>query len=268
MVEDRVRRHHQESPQDSGTALPFDSKEHCPIMAENLTSDSHDKREAYSEQLSFRSQSEQGERRSSEVFSEQAQQEVKPESDLQLALAARRGDTEAMEKIYERYVDVIYRYAIHKTNSKSDAEALTSEAFMRAIAGLVQDQYTPQNIPFIAWLLGIARNVYFEWQRAHSRDVKRTTPIEQLPEGQHPNEPEDTLEALITQEKEGQLWKLVKELPLTEQKILKLRYVYGLSHAEIGQKLNLSENAAKQRHYRALRWLKARLLTQSIGDEA
>ena len=46
---------------------------------------------------------------------------------------AQKGDAEAFGMLYERYVDVVYRYVYVRVGSTQVAEDLTSETFLRAL---------------------------------------------------------------------------------------------------------------------------------------
>ena len=173
-----------------------------------------------------------------------------------LVRRASQGDSTALAKIYETYIDDIYRYFYSRVSNISEAETLTSETFTRALEALSHKHFTWQGKPLGAWLHGIAANVI----REYTRKSMKAPFIEGLNDLLEPNEPvseqPDMLETLIQQEKQNAIWQLIKEFPIEEQQILVLRHGYGLSYAEIAQRLGRSENASKQLHYRVLKKLK------------
>ena len=65
-------------------------------------------------------------------------------------------DPEAFARLYDRYVEAIYRFAILKLSSKEEAEDVTSEVFTRAWQ-YVQERHDVIN--FRALLYRIARNL-------------------------------------------------------------------------------------------------------------
>ena len=53
-------------------------------------------------------------------------------SDDELIARARRGDGDAFGKLYERYLDTIYRYVLHRVSDVTEAEDLTETTFLKA----------------------------------------------------------------------------------------------------------------------------------------
>lgn len=180
---------------------------------------------------------------------------------------ASQGDQNALIEIYEQSFDPIYGY-FYKRTSKSEAEALTSETFTRAIEGLLHGQYTWRGKPFISYLFGIAARVLKE----HRRELNNTSGSDSLDDLLEHNEPlseeEDVLSILVRREESGDLWGLVRALPVAERRILILRHADGLSYAEIAQRLKRSVNACKQLHYRALENLKRKAHESGLWSEA
>lgn len=181
---------------------------------------------------------------------------------------ASQGDQDALIEIYKQSFDALYGYFRKRVRSKSEAEALTSETFTRAIEGLLRGQYTWQGKPFRSWLFGIAARVLKE----HRREFDNASGIDSLDNLLGHNEPlseeEDVPGTVVQQEESDALWRLVRELPDTEQSILIMRHVDDLSYAEIAQYLKRSVNACKQLHYRALANLKHKAHESGLRDEA
>ncbi|MBW3551391.1 MAG: hypothetical protein KY442_11480, partial [Proteobacteria bacterium] len=55
---------------------------------------------------------------------------------LALVQRAQAGDTDAFGELYDRYVDMVYRYVYYRVGSAQVAEDLTSETFLRALRRL------------------------------------------------------------------------------------------------------------------------------------
>src|SRR5687767_7449305 len=53
-----------------------------------------------------------------------------------LVLRAKTGDTEAFGMLYDRYVELVYRYVFFRVGSHTLAEDLTSDTFLRALRGI------------------------------------------------------------------------------------------------------------------------------------
>ena len=53
----------------------------------------------------------------------------------QLVAPAQEGDGEAFGQLYDRYVDIVYRFVYYRVNDRALAEDFTSETFLRACVG-------------------------------------------------------------------------------------------------------------------------------------
>ncbi len=80
-----------------------------------------------------------------------------PPNEQDLITQAQKGDEEAVTLLYETHVDAIYQYICYRVDSKSTAEDLTSEVFLRMVRGLAR--YQDQGVPFRADLTPVWRTV-------------------------------------------------------------------------------------------------------------
>src|ERR687884_2278914 len=71
-------------------------------------------------------------------------------------LAQRARSDRAFEKLYQRHVGDVYRYALVVMRNQADAEDVTQTTFMNAYRAFARGErpQTPQN-----WLIAIAHNV-------------------------------------------------------------------------------------------------------------
>lgn len=84
-------------------------------------------------------------------------------TDTLLIYRAARGDREAFETIYEASFACAYAFAVRHSASRRVAEDLTRRILARAFEQL--EDYAG-DVPFAAWLFGIARQVSSEARRA------------------------------------------------------------------------------------------------------
>ena len=91
--------------------------------------------------------------------------EVKLAQEAEWVQQVTQGNQDALIKLYEAYIDPVYGYFFNRTRSTSEAEALTSETFTRAVEALMRHHYTWQGKPFGAWLFGIAGRILQERNR-------------------------------------------------------------------------------------------------------
>ncbi len=159
---------------------------------------------------------------------------------------AAQGDTEAFTLLYERYVNRIYNYIFYRTGNPHEAEDLTSRVFYRALHHI--NTYSNRGVPFSAWLYRIAHNLVANWHRDNSR--RKEVPLEdyiQLP--QKTLQPEASV--VDNQELEN-LLRTIRRLPADRQQLLILKFVEGLSNAEVAIIMRRSEGAIKSLYHRTL----------------
>jgi RNA polymerase sigma-70 factor, ECF subfamily len=166
---------------------------------------------------------------------------------------ASKGDTEAFSLLYERYVTRIYNYIYYRTGNPHEAEDLTSRVFHRALHHI--ENYDNRGIPFSAWLYRIAHNLVANWHRDNSR--RKEVPLEdytQIP--YRAAAPE--ISVVNTQELED-LLKCIRRLPADRQQLLILKFVEGMSNAEVAVIMMRSEGAIKSLYHRTLMALRDEL---------
>jgi RNA polymerase sigma-70 factor, ECF subfamily len=73
-----------------------------------------------------------------------------------------RDDHAAFETLYHRHVTAVYRFCYARTNAVEDAEDLTTQTFVAALAAI--DRYRRKST-FPGWLFGIARHKCADFHR-------------------------------------------------------------------------------------------------------
>lgn len=86
--------------------------------------------------------------------------------DAELVRRAQGGDRDAFVALYRRHVDAIYGYALHQLGDVQDAEDVTSETFLKVVAGLASFD---RRASFRTWLFTVARNQLRDRWRAERR---------------------------------------------------------------------------------------------------
>ena len=87
---------------------------------------------------------------------------------FQLYRLRTKRDEDAFGRIYDRYIERIYRFVLLKLPSKEAAQDVTSEAFLR-LWQYVQEEKGITNVR--ALLYRIARNLVVDYYRASSRTI-------------------------------------------------------------------------------------------------
>jgi RNA polymerase sigma-70 factor (ECF subfamily) len=166
----------------------------------------------------------------------------------ELLIERAKHDADAFGTLYERYVDRIYNYIYYRTGDNREAEDLTARVFYRALAHM--EEYRHSGAPFAAWLYRIAHNLVANWHRDRSRrrDVRLDDAIA-LGVHSEGNDPQ----RLAEQDEETRLLlSAMTILPPERQQLLILKFVDGMSNAEIGRVMGKSEGAIKSLYHRTL----------------
>lgn len=161
------------------------------------------------------------------------------------------------EVVVEHRAD-IFRYARSLCRTDADAEDLAQNAVVRALAS-TSEVRDPARAKW--YLLRIVRNLATDQARAKSRFA--VEPRAELPDTASADPGPD---ALILRDDEHEIPRSAfAELPRVHQEILHLRFVEELDHAAIAARLETTEQAARQRLYRALQALRAITRQRQLG---
>jgi RNA polymerase sigma-70 factor (ECF subfamily) len=175
-----------------------------------------------------------------------------PDPDL-ADVAAARAERAAFATLYRRYLDRVYGYCFYQLGDHHDAEDATERTFMAALRGL--DRFEDRGSTFRAWLFRIARNTVANAHRSRRR--RRTEPLPDSFERPAPNADPAGLVALA--DELHAVRHAIAEMPDDRRQVIVLRFVDGLSSAEVAEVLDRSPGAVRVLLHRALRDLAARL---------
>lgn len=156
-----------------------------------------------------------------------------------------RGETVAARTLFQRYGDTVYRYLRGCGSSPEDAEDLTQEVFMQALARA--PSYAGRGT-LEGWLLRIARTRTIdrarrertrarrerEWAESWQTEARRPRPSPQL------------------------LDRLLEALPAEDREVIVLAKFLGFPSARTAEVLGLTPGAARVRLHRALERLTER----------
>lgn len=161
---------------------------------------------------------------------------------------AKDGDAEAFGQLYDHYVTVIFRFVYYRVGSRTLAEDLTSETFVRGLRSI--QRFNWQGKDFGAWLTTIARNLIADHFKSSRSRLEIVTDV--IPEKTTAATTEDDVLSLISNE---MLFEAVNKLPTEQRDCVLTRFIQGLSIAQTAAALNRSEGAVKQLQLRAVRGL-------------
>jgi RNA polymerase sigma-70 factor (ECF subfamily) len=177
------------------------------------------------------------------------------DEDRLIARAVKR-DAAAFGILYERHLDRIFRYIYYRVGSNGEAEDLTEQVFLKAWEAI--ERYESRGVPFVAWLYRLAHNLVIDQYR--SRRV--TVALDDIGEAEEPGA--DIVDAVEDKLDAEEVRLAMRKLNPEHQQLIVLRFVEGLSHAEVAQITGKSEGATRVVQYRALQAL-ARALRSEGG---
>jgi RNA polymerase sigma-70 factor (ECF subfamily) len=177
-----------------------------------------------------------------------------------IVAAAQAGDAAAFAQLYDRYVDLVFRYIYFRIGDRPTAEDFTSETFLRAlrrIGSLANIGRDPG-----AWFVTIARNIVLDHVKSSRYRLEITT--DEMSDIERSSDesagPENAAVNRLTNET---LLASVKELGSEQQECIVLRFLHGLSVAETAAAMGKNEGAIKALQHRAVRRL-ATLVPQGL----
>lgn len=167
-------------------------------------------------------------------------------NEASLVERAISGDAEAFGGLYAFHLEAIYRYILVRVSDINDAEDLTEQVFLKAWEAL--PGYEQRECRFASWLYRIAHNVVID----HYRLQKRTIPASLLEVSDWDARQPTTLDKVIADEERDALVQAVECLPEEQRRVIFLRFVEGMNHAEIARILDKSRGACRIIQHRAL----------------
>lgn len=179
-----------------------------------------------------------------------------PGDSWDLVHAAQQGDTDAFGKLYDRYVDVVYRYVLFRVGDRELAEDVTSETFLRALRRITTVSYQGRDVG--AWFVTIARNLVLDHVKSSRFRLEITTA--EVDSQRVESGPEQEVISRVTAEA---LLECVERLGDDQRECIVLRFLQGLSVAETATIMNRNEGAVKALQHRAVRRL-AQLLPPEL----
>jgi RNA polymerase sigma factor (sigma-70 family) len=173
-------------------------------------------------------------------------------SDSELTAGALAGQRDAFAQIVTRYQSLVCSLAYSATGSLSQSEDLAQETFIAAWKGL-RTLREPERLR--SWLCSIARNIIANTVRQKKQEPSLTAePLDAAQD--HASQELLPVDRAISSEEESILWRSLEHIPEAYREPLVLFYREGQSIESVAEKLELSEEAVKQRLSRGRKLLK------------
>ena len=182
---------------------------------------------------------------------------VPSQSDTDLFLALKAGQTTALERLYDRYSGLVYGLALKILTNPEEAADLTQEVF---IFLWQQAKYDSDRGRFDSFLMMLTRS------RAIDRLRHRTTRFRFLQRQKRFNLKEEStvspLDKVSLLEQSQRIHTAMTQLSDDERQVLELAYYSGLSQSEIARQFNIPLGTVKTRSRRGL--VKLRQILQNF----
>ena len=169
--------------------------------------------------------------------------------------ACRRGESEAFDRLVERYQRHVYRLCYRYVNNHHDANDMAQEAFFKAYRALGRFR---GDSSFSTWLYRIAVNTCLNFR------AERRPEGSELPDALADPSP-GAADRLERDDQSRRVREAVSRLPEKQRATLILKIYHDLTHEEVAQILGSSVGTVKANLFHALANLK-RLLTAEGGE--
>lgn len=151
-----------------------------------------------------------------------------------------------IEKIYNEYYPIVYKYLCCITHNPDISEELTQETFYKMMKHI--DSFKG-NCKLSSWLCEIAKNLWYD----ELRKKKRKSVMTENFEGKST---ENMEENLIRKEEISMVYRKINDLDNETKRVMYLRINADMSFKEIGQVLGKTETWARVTFYRGKKKVK------------
>lgn len=156
-------------------------------------------------------------------------------------------DLSTQKILYDQYYTIIYRTAYRYCAEPNAAKDIVQETFIRAFK-YISSYKEQKNGSFEAWLVTIAKNEAIKYiQKQSKRNEILEEEIDISKDTLNASVEDEVIEQITVEEVQS----IIQTLPELTRAIFLLRFLHGFKFKEIGDKLNISENTARQHIFRA-----------------
>lgn len=178
-------------------------------------------------------------------------------TDERLIVERAKHDPSAFAELYERYFPRIYRFVISRVRDETVAEDLTSEVFMKALAGI--GRYRDKGWPFSSWLYQIAANTIVDrFRTLHpAEDIDRQFGLSD----------DTSLEEDATRRDDvRRIGSLIRALPDQQRTALALKFQEDMAVEDIAAVMGKSRGAVRVIIHRAIATIRVQLHGAGYGE--
>lgn len=174
-------------------------------------------------------------------------------AETELLEQARKGNRQALNQLVGLYWQPLYRYIYYKVRHKEEAEELTQESLLKAVAYL--PKFEERGIPFRSFIMRISANLITDHWRKKARGGETLPLTEALVQSDSAGPDE----LAILEERKRIVHAAIETLPAEQKKVIQLRLIEGKSIKETADMLQKTEGALKMLQQRALQNMRKRI---------
>lgn len=154
------------------------------------------------------------------------------------------GNEDALATLINRYQSRIFGFIYSKVNDRDIADDYFQETFIRVIRTLKTKEYYNEKGKFLPWVMRIANNLIVDDFRKN-KNIKMMRDTEEYSIFSFIKDVTPSVEFnLISSQISFDLHKIIDELPLDQQEVLKMRFFQDMSFKEIAEATNVSMNTS------------------------
>jgi RNA polymerase sigma-70 factor, ECF subfamily len=177
-------------------------------------------------------------------------------SDVDLLLALRRGQVNALGSLYDRYSKLVYGLAYKILSNSEEAEDITQEVFLTLWR---RDAYNPSRGSLSSFLTTMTRSRSIDKLRSRGSRLRFIQRWQGIVKSEVAATP---LEKASLGERSQLVRDALSQLPESERLILEIAYYEGLSQSEIAERLSIPLGTVKTRSRQGLLKLRQTLQNQ------
>jgi RNA polymerase sigma-70 factor, ECF subfamily len=164
---------------------------------------------------------------------------LKSLSDVELVTSLKAGEHAALSKIYDRYSDTMYWFAVRLLGQPQEAEDLLQEIFMTLY---YKCAYQSERGSLKTYLMMLVHSRSLDRLRSRKSQVQR----QQRLQGYGPlNDPSTPLDHATDSEVAQRVRTALGELPEKQRQALEMAYYEGLTQVEIAKRLSVPVGTVK-----------------------